>query len=70
MRQANETDLVATLKSYVPGLIVRRLAADPRPIAEPVAERASAAILFADMTGFTALAERLAERGLAGTEDL
>jgi class 3 adenylate cyclase len=70
MRQATETDLVATLKSYVPGLIVRRLAADPRPIAEPIAERASAAILFADMTGFTALAERLAERGIAGTEDL
>src|SRR5689334_15766966 len=61
---------LSSLTSYVPGLIVRGLAADPTPLSEPAAERFPAAVLFADISGFTPLAERLAQQGPAGTEEL
>src|SRR5262245_46735189 len=63
-------DLLTTLISYVPALVVRRLAANPAPISAPVAENFPAAVLFADISGFTALAERLARRGAVGAEEL
>jgi len=63
-------DLLNTLTSYVPALITRRLAADPAPLTAPLAERFPAAVLFADITGFTPLTERLGQRGLAGAEEL
>lgn len=59
------TDLLA---SYVPRLILKRILADPAPIEAPVAERLQAAVLFADISGFTALTERVAERGPLGVE--
>ena len=62
--------LVQTLASYVPELITRRLAVSPEPISEPLNEQLSGAILFADISGFTLLAERLAARGPAGAEEL
>ncbi|MGH8630012.1 MAG: adenylate/guanylate cyclase domain-containing protein, partial [Burkholderiales bacterium] len=37
---------------------------------EPVIERCPAALLFADITGFTAMTERLAKRGPAGAEQV
>ena len=60
MVDGNSDDLITTLVSYVPALIARRLAADPNPISQPTAERFAAAVLFADISGFTALGERLA----------
>jgi class 3 adenylate cyclase len=65
-----KANLVETLTSYVPELVVRRLADDPSPITEPTAERMAAAVLFADVTNFTAFADRLAQRGLIGSEEL
>jgi class 3 adenylate cyclase/tetratricopeptide (TPR) repeat protein len=62
--------LVQTLASYVPELITRRLAVSPELISEPLNEQLSGAILFADISGFTALAEQLASRGPAGAEEL
>ncbi len=62
--------LLQALTSYVPAQITRRLAHDPAPITEPASERVSAAVLFADISGFTALAERLAQHGPAGAEEL
>ncbi|MBI3326325.1 MAG: adenylate/guanylate cyclase domain-containing protein, partial [Nitrospinae bacterium] len=62
--------LIETLSSYVPALIVRRLATDLSPISEPIAEHFPAAVLFTDITGFTALTERLAQRGPVGAEEL
>src|SRR5262249_19997485 len=62
--------LVDTLTSYVPTLVLRRLAADARPITAPQEERFPAAVLFADITGFTALTERLAQHGPAGAEEV
>jgi hypothetical protein len=51
------------LWSYVPGLLASRFLARPIPLDAPGVERFSAAVLFADISGFTPLAERLARRG-------
>jgi class 3 adenylate cyclase/predicted ATPase len=62
--------LYETLASYVPALIVRRHSANPTPIANAIGEQFLGALLFADISGFTPLAERLSQRGPAGAEDL
>ena len=61
------TDLLA---SYVPRLIQNRIVVDPAPIEAPVSEEFQAAVLFADISGFTRLTEGLAERGPQGVETL
>jgi class 3 adenylate cyclase len=58
------------IASYVPRLLVNWAYANPTPPQTPVVEQFQAAILFADISGFTKLTERLAERGPAGTEAL
>ena len=62
--------LTEVLASYVPRLIQHRIIADPSPIDAPVAEELHASLLFADISGFTLLTERLAERGPTGVEAL
>ncbi|HMB22979.1 MAG TPA: adenylate/guanylate cyclase domain-containing protein, partial [Anaerolineales bacterium] len=62
--------LTEVLASYVPRLIQNRIIADPSPIETPVAEEFQAAILFADISGFTLLTEHLAEMGPTGVETL
>ncbi len=62
--------LMEVLASYVPKLIQNRVVANPSPIESPVAEELQAAILFADISGFTLLTESLAERGPTGVETL
>ena len=54
--------LTELLASYVPKLIQNRVIANPSPIEAPVAEELQAAILFADISGFTLLTERMAEK--------
>src|SRR4051794_5988991 len=61
---------VETLAPYVPRLVLGRLAADPRPAVPPAPARFPAALLFADISGFTPLAERMAELGPVGAEQL
>jgi class 3 adenylate cyclase/tetratricopeptide (TPR) repeat protein len=63
-------DLLQILAGYIPQLIVNRLISNPEPLLTPFAERFPAAVLFADISGFTALAERLAQQGPAGIEKL
>src|SRR6266498_1135891 len=62
--------LTELLASYVPKLIQNRVAIDPSPIESPIAEEMQAAILFADISGFTVLTEHLAEKGPTGVETL
>jgi class 3 adenylate cyclase/tetratricopeptide (TPR) repeat protein len=62
--------LLPTLASYVPTLIKRRLLTDPGITIQPFTERFSAALLFADISGFTKLTETLAQRGPVGAEEL
>lgn len=62
--------LTELLASYVPKLIQNRVITNPSPIESPVAEDLQAAILFADISGFTLLTERMAEKGPTGVETL
>jgi len=62
--------ILDTLVSYAPALITRRLAADPAPITAPLLERFPAVALFADVSGFTPLTERISQRGPQGVEEL
>ncbi|MDX1616422.1 MAG: adenylate/guanylate cyclase domain-containing protein [Candidatus Promineifilaceae bacterium] len=70
MSVSQNPDLVNTLVSFAPGLIRRRLQNEPRPPRQPLANRCSAAVLFADISGFTALAEHLTTQQRADAEDL
>jgi class 3 adenylate cyclase len=58
------------LASFVPWLVARRLLERPDPPSAPEGERFDAAALFADICGFTALAERPARTGPSGVEAL
>lgn len=59
-----------TLASHLPHLVIRRHLGDSNPPDEPARYRLRGALLFADITGFTALTEQLAQRGPGGIEDL
>ncbi|HEY4691279.1 MAG TPA: adenylate/guanylate cyclase domain-containing protein [Anaerolineae bacterium] len=60
---------VETLAGYVPALVIRHLAESPGPVTTPSAHSFPAAVLFADISGFTAMTERLARQGPAGVEE-
>ena len=53
----------------MPKLILRRLAS-PTPLTASELENFPAAVMFADISGFTALTEQLAQHGPAGVEEL
>ena len=59
------TAYLSTLASYVPAMIVRRVNADPAAFEQPTVERCHGIVLFADISGFTALTAQLAQRGCA-----
>jgi class 3 adenylate cyclase len=59
-----------SLASFAPQLILRRANQDPKGITAATVVQFPSAVLFADISGFTALTERLAARGPAGAEDL
>ncbi|MGH2521715.1 MAG: AAA family ATPase, partial [Anaerolineales bacterium] len=64
--------LLQTIAAYVPPNITRATlsVALPQPPTDATAERFPAAILFADVSGFTPLTEALAQKGLEGPEEL
>lgn len=62
--------LASSLISYLPALTVRRYLADPAPLSAPRRDRCQGAVLFADISGFTALTERLSHQGPSGLEEL
>lgn len=63
-------NLLRSLAAYVPILVRRRLAESPTPLRQPIEAHFSAAVLFADITGFTALTEQMASNGDLGAEQL
>lgn len=64
------TRLLDTLATYVPELIVRHLEKDPTPLTAPASHQIPAAVLFADISGFSLLADELAQAGPDGAEAL
>jgi predicted ATPase/class 3 adenylate cyclase len=61
---------IETLTSYVPSLIAEQVATDPTPLSQPRGDLFHAAVLFADISGFTPLTEDLVNSGPAGVEKL
>ena len=59
-----------SLASYAPARLVRRAVETPETLQAPAMEIFPAAALFADLSGFTALSERLAAQGPVGIEKL
>ena len=62
--------LLRSISAYVPGPIARRAIAAPRASVAWQEEWVSAALLFADVSGFTAMSESLAQLGKEGAEEL
>ena len=62
--------LLETLASFMPFRVLGCFAADPIPLKSPKISSLNAAVLFADISGFTALTERLSQKGSAGVEEL
>src|SRR5437762_1402015 len=58
------------LAPFVPSFVLKRLASHPASRASAYADPSCAAVLFADISGFTALSERLTTRGPEGVEEL
>ena len=58
--------LVQTLSTFVPHIVKKRIVQD----ATTTTEQFPAAILFSDISGFTALTEKLAQQGPTGAEEL
>jgi class 3 adenylate cyclase/tetratricopeptide (TPR) repeat protein len=70
VEQPGDRDEPLALPSYVATLATRGMAGRKQPRHEPAGERLAAAVLFADISGFTALTERLAGSGPGGVEEL
>ena len=64
------SDYRTTVSSFVPAIIRARAAASDDLISAPGKERHFAGVLFADISGFTALTEQLSRRGPEGAEEL
>ena len=62
--------LLQSVSAYVPDFIVRQVIAAPYSYREGWEERMNAALLFADVSGFTAMSESLARLGKEGAEEL
>jgi len=65
-----EKQLFLAIKAYVPDFIMRQVMGQPTVTLDGWERRAEAAVLFADVSGFTAMSERLAELDKEGAEEL
>ena len=61
---------VENVASFLPIRVLNCFAADSTPLAAPVSGSFEAAVLFVDISGFTALTELLAQKGTIGVEEL
>lgn len=64
------TTLLSALLPYIPPPLLRHVLAHPVAPSGPQAQRFAAAVLFADVSGFTPLTETLAQQGSAGAEEM
>ncbi|MBN1483975.1 MAG: tetratricopeptide repeat protein [Chloroflexia bacterium] len=62
--------LLPILAPYLPYRLLQQILRRPETPSGPTAERFAAAVLFADVSGFTALTEALAQQGAEGPEEL
>ena len=62
--------LEETLSGYLPDVVLRRLARASSFPTAPALERFPAAVLFADISGFTRLTEHFAQQGACGAEQV
>jgi class 3 adenylate cyclase len=58
------------LAAYLPNLVIRNLSSQRGCVKYPYFETIEAAVLFADISGYTALTELLVSQGVSGTERL
>lgn len=65
---STDLKLVKAMIPYVPKLVLRRLFINSNPIVPPEKETFCAAVMFADISGFTPLTEKLGNKGLEGVE--
>jgi class 3 adenylate cyclase/tetratricopeptide (TPR) repeat protein len=63
-------NLVETLASYVPSLIIDQLMRDAAPITQAKIEQFAGAVILIDISGFTTLTEQFIQSELAGLEEL
>ena len=70
MEPSSNQHLIETLLNYLPPAVAREIHADPRPLRAPHAANFPAAVLLSDVSGFTALTEKLAASGPGGPEEL
>jgi ABC-type oligopeptide transport system substrate-binding subunit/class 3 adenylate cyclase len=62
--------LLTAMAPYVPPTLIDAILGDPNVPTDSVVERFRAAVLFADVSGFTPLTEALAQSGSEGPEEL
>ncbi len=67
---SDSTDLSNSIDTYLPKLLLDRLEGEGNAISLPSSETLSAAVLFADISGFTVLAEEFARCQATGAERL
>ena len=63
-------EILEKLAAFVPMPVALNIHRLPRPLTRPIARRFQAAALFADVSGFTPLTERLSQSGVGGAEEL
>lgn len=61
---------IETLACYVAPPVARRFATNPAPLTAPISERFLATVMFADVSGFSGLTEKLTRQGPTGVETL
>ncbi len=66
----NAPTLLPAIAPYVPAALIHAVTADPAFTDAPVTTSFEAAVLFADVSGFTPLTEALAQKGPEGPEEM
>lgn len=65
-----EPSLLKSISAYVPAILIQRVAENPYAPLDGWSKKTEAVLLFADVSGFTAMSETLAQLGKEGAEEL